>query len=849
MQDYKNFNQDENIFQAIQERYSILEVAKNLGISTRQVGNSYRANSIAGTGEGRDAFCAYPKSNTWYDFMLKIGGDITDLVAYVKYDGDKSAALRELMPEWTSEKVKIQISQREKFMQDIERWHNEIFSNKPHCVKAREYLHSRKITDETIKELKIGVKTWNGNFRIIFPYWDESMKNVLYYTTRCYDWSGRGENGKEAKYMKASLEANPFLKNTAWGLHTLNRGNDELWITEGMFDALHLAQAGFSVLTANGGDFGKAWPKVLEKIGDFKRVILAFDSDNEGQVFTYNSAQVLIKNRLPFDVANFLTKDIAEHFENGGRIETLQNSTIDGLRWCINYITPKRPLEELTVNERKKEKDKCKQFIMDITPFTDSADMHDILMTLRLHFSKDWLSEVFKIARKGLSDMDVCDIIKKEHIIIYNEKTGFYEYTEKGIWEHKDDTLIQSYANTALGRHVTGGKIMSAFRALKTDKALQSDIPLNKFNTYPRITFLNGTLHIDVEKGTAKLKPHSPTDYTTVRLPYFYDPDAKSHKWQKFLKEVMNGREDCIKVLQEFAGYSLLPNCKFQKALMLYGKGSNGKSVFTNVLKKVLGGLEDGRGYISAAEPSNFAKDFRLMPFKTSWLNISADTENDLRGAEGVFKRIVAGETLEDSYKHKDPFPFPTRTKLMMCCNDFPSVKDTSEGFMRRWLIVDFPMHYVDERDVRPNTNDRPLNVHLEDELMQELPAIFNWMLEGLQRLLKENKFTENSAQRKLINAFMGTNNTLMIFLEDEQDSFYKDDANENGVLEGKKIRRKQVYLQYRKYAEENCESAMSSKRFYDNFKSIAERLGIDYEEVGRTWIFKDVQTEVKAIL
>ncbi|MBR6901026.1 MAG: toprim domain-containing protein [Synergistaceae bacterium] len=836
-----------SIFSEVQDRYNIVGVAESLGLRLHKVGSSFRADSIAGTGDGKDAFSVYPKDNTWYDFMLKIGGDITDLVAHVKYNGDKGAALRELMPEWTSEKVKVQISQREKFMQDIERWHNELLSNKTHCVKAREYLHSRKITDETIKKLKIGVQAWNGTFRILFPYWDESMKNVLYYTTRCYDWSGRGVGEKEAKYMKASLQANPFLKNTAWGLHTLNRNSDEIWITEGMFDALHLAQAGLSVLATNGGDFGKEWPKVIEKIGDFKKVILAFDNDEHGKSFTYNSAQVLIKNRVPFEVANFILKDVAEHFENGGTLKNLQNSTVNGLRWTLSYIAPKKPLDELTVKEREKAKEKCKDFVMNVAPFTDNADMHDMLMTLRLNFSKDWLSEVFKQAKKGLSDIEVCEIIKQNHLIIHNARTGFYEYNaEKGIWEHQDNEVIEGYICTIYGRHATGGKIASTIRTFKAYKGIQSDIPLTKFNTLPCVTFLNGTLHIDIHTGKAKLLPYSPSDYTTVRISYFFNPDAKGPKWQKFLEEVMNGRTDCIRLLQEFSGYSLLPDCRFQKALLLLGRGSNGKSVFTDMIKKALGDIKDGHGYISATEPSRFSKDFRLMSFKNSWLNISSDIENDLRGGEGVFKKISAGEMLEDSYKGKDVFAFPTRAKLMMCSNDFPKTRDTSEGFMRRWLIVNFDMHYAEGEDIKANTNDRLLNPNLEAELTQELPAIFNWILAGLQRLLAQNGFTRTSDHKKIINSFMCTNNPMMAFAEDEQENFYED-VDENGVLKGKAMHRKQVYLEYRKHAEESCEIPVSAKRFYNNFKSIAEQLGIEFEEKGRIWIFKDVQKEVKA--
>ena len=313
--------QEANIFQAVNEKYDIVEVARDLGIRIKKVASGYRANSIANNGEGENAFAIYPNSNSWYDFMLEIGGDVTDLVAYVKYNGDKGAALRYLMPEWTSEKVRVQISAQQKFNENIERWNSELFNSKNQIsVNALKYLHSRGLTDETIKALKIGLH-WGQFMQILFPYWDESKKNVLYYMTRRFDTLGKGENMKEPKYVKASLEANPFLKNTAWGLHTLNRNNDEIWITEGMFDALHLDQIGASVLAPNGGDFGKMWPMVIEKIIKFKKVILAFDNDKAGQEFTYKAAKELVRNRVPFKVAVFLGKDIAEYFENGGNEE------------------------------------------------------------------------------------------------------------------------------------------------------------------------------------------------------------------------------------------------------------------------------------------------------------------------------------------------------------------------------------------------------------------------------------------------------------------------------------------------------------------------------------------------
>jgi len=146
---------DENIFQAVQEKYTVKEVTEQLGIRPHKVGGSLRANSIFGDGsEGKDAFAIYPESGRWYDFMDKKGGDITDLVAIVKFGGDKAEAIHYLMPEATPEKIRVQKSQIAEFMKDIERWHDDLMNpNKPMSVRALQYLHSRRITDEAIKKL------------------------------------------------------------------------------------------------------------------------------------------------------------------------------------------------------------------------------------------------------------------------------------------------------------------------------------------------------------------------------------------------------------------------------------------------------------------------------------------------------------------------------------------------------------------------------------------------------------------------------------------------------------------------------------------------------------------------
>lgn len=830
-------NNEINIFQEIRERYNILDIAQSLGMRLEHIGSSYRADGISG---GEHALQFYTETNSWFDHKLGIGGDVTDLVAQVKFGGDLKQAIRELLPDVDFYHVDREIKARNEFMQNIDRWHHDLMhDNRDFCTRALDYLHRRGIKDDTICDLKIGVKTENDyrdGFRIVFPYWDDSGKNVVYFASRRYDHSGRGENEKSPKYKYAPLDYYRFLRSSPLGLNSLKRKKDDvLFITEGVIDWIVLYQEGYSVLAFKDNKF---WKDTLEKIKQFKKVILAYDSDEAGQNYTYKAAQVLIKNRIPFACVNLLTKDVAEHYSQTGNLNAVVHNTIPGYRWFINFIIPKMNFEDLTVGEKEKAMNKCKLFVQDIAPYTDNVDVHNILIALRKYFPKEWLSGLFEFSRKGPAQLDTAEKVLEHHNILFNPRTGFYEYrdnehfsSDTGIWKKVDDEVIQGYIMGVLGKFATGGKLSSILKLVQSHRNVHSELPIREFNSKPLVSFTNGTLHIDLNTGEAILKPHSPYDYVTVRLPYRYDPNAKFDDWDKFLFEITNGDSDAQKLLQEFVGYIMLPHCKFQKALMLKGGGSNGKSVFFDVVSALFGGIgNNGDGYVSQSEPSKWIKDFRLMPLRSSWVNISSETESDLSGSEGIFKKVVAGEVLEDSYKHKDPIPFKTRSKLMMACNFFPTVKDTSDGFMRRWLIVELPMHFVEKDKIR-GANDRVFDPFLEDKLLRNLSGIFNWAILGLQRLLAQKQFTKTKNHDKLLNEFRAANNPLYSFVEEKSELIAGSDN-------GHEVQKCFIFNNYTLWADTNKVPVLPSNRFYSNIRSVFSNMSIPFHEEGEIWIF-----------
>ena len=75
------------------------------------------------------------------------------------------------------------------------------------------------------------------------------------------------------KYLKPPID--DMTEYEPWGLHTLDRKSDDLYIAEGCFDALSIDQSGYPVLATMGGHFGKDTLKTVLAIAkDYKRVVL-----------------------------------------------------------------------------------------------------------------------------------------------------------------------------------------------------------------------------------------------------------------------------------------------------------------------------------------------------------------------------------------------------------------------------------------------------------------------------------------------------------------------------------------------------------------------------------------------
>lgn len=705
----------------------------------------------------------------WCDYGDGASGDIIDMCAMHRHNGDRGRAIYDLAARLgitNNDEAFYQWKQATQHKcNTIQTWHENL---RPSDI---DYLHGRRINDDTIKALKIGY----DHGRIIIP----SFRNG--YT---YSWCGRAMNGQEPKYFKPAND--DFTEQFPWGMNTLDRDGDTLYIAEGCFDALSIYQSGYPVIATLGGHFGRSvLPTVISICRDYKNVILTFDNDDGGRKFTQELGKALFNSRVKFSVADIPTqyKDISDYYTDNNEIKDLK--THDGYVHLAQNIP---------------NKDDFRQFAFKAARILDKPTIAALFASAqgREDFGTDWLKAVRVDVYRCPPEPVIIREIFAAHQLLYVDNVGFYEYFPTlGKWTLLSDQTVHGYISDALGTFAAGNKLTPIKNLMKPEI-----LATQPFDREPLVNFINGTLDLK----TGDFRDASPNDMCSIQLPYTYEPDAKCTAWDKFIAEVSNGDEKRMELLQFIAGYTLFQDCPHEKIFVLTGSGGNGKSRYTMILQKLF-----GEENVTNIKPLGLVEPFEVIHLKDSMLNIAGEIVADLSKTEERLKEIASGETIQGCYKGKDFIRFNPRSKLVFCCNNQLRSSDTSDGLARRLVIVDFPCKFVEQPDPA-DPLQKLIDIDLMPKLLVELSGIFNWAYEGYKLLKRVGYFTLTDEHKDLMRQFKEASNPVLVFFNE-----MVDDGLPNSIF------RQMLYERYRQWCIDSGHKPLANNKFHPEFQRVAK--------------------------
>jgi len=233
------------------------------------------------------------------------------------------------------------------------------------------------------------------------------------------------------------------------------------------------------------------------------------------------------------------------------------------------------------------------------------------------------------------------------------------------------------------------------------------------------LNFPNGTLEID----TGTFREHRQADLCSKVMGAPYDLDTDCPVWKRFIGEIFEDNEDLIKFVQRAMGYTLTASIKERAIFLCYGSGANGKSTLLNTIAAAMG------DYARQTESSTFTVQKResvrndLAALKGSRLVLALESGKDKKLDEAIVKQVSGGDKIAARFLFKEYFEYTPEFKIWWGFNHRPRIDDCTESIWDRIKLIPFNLRIPEER--------RDLN--LPDNLLNELPGIINWMLEGLQ--------------------------------------------------------------------------------------------------------------------
>ncbi|MFF0144645.1 putative DNA primase/helicase [Amycolatopsis sulphurea] len=527
------------------------------------------------------------------------------------------------------------------------------------------------------------------------------------------DWHGtpRGLQGRDvggacpARWVNLASPAEG-MRWSATGVFRTSGSFDTVLVAEGPGDALTAVAAGYTAVAVRGSGVARSARTARELVdgaAEGARFVLAGDNDRSGREFNEALGARLAELGRPSRVLTIPAgrKDLADWraAEKAAFAAALHQAVSDAPAWTAPEKTPPKPARP------RRERVPMEG--------TDIAN-----------------------ARRAL------DIVGAD--TAYVDGVGFLTWTGK-VWSVMSTTRERAIghrvadamtAELAEVREAHGGDSLAYKEALKTARRMHMDSGIRAalehlrtitghdvedFDAHPHLlTFNNGT----VDLRTGQLRAHARDDRLTKLIRADFDPDAQCPRWTQFLGEIFPDDPELPGYMRRLIGYGITGETREHVFALLYGHGSNGKSVFVNSLADVLRGITGHVSQAAVAYQRSYdpgAANPALAALRGVRLAVLSELSEGLRLNEALLKQLTAGDPVTARELYKGIFTFNPTALMLMATNYRPDVRGQDDGFWRRTRLIPFVRSFSD-------ADKDPM---LSRALLAEAPGILAWAVQG----------------------------------------------------------------------------------------------------------------------
>ena len=305
---------------------------------------------------------------------------------------------------------------------------------------------------------------------------------------------------------------------------------------------------------------------------------------------------------------------------------------------------------------------------------------------------------------------------------VNNWRSTLYVYNEdEGLYEPRGEVFIEDKLEFAAGDFVTNqtrNEIVEKVKRMSTARD-------REFEHYPeKLVVGNGILNLH----TGELSSYTPHEYHSTKIDVDWNPDAGDpEEIDRFLHDIVDDSD--VNTLYRLIAHTLYKEYIGEKAAMLIGSGSNGKSMFLDLVESFIGSYN-----IARRELQDFGEDmYALNNLQGKLANLATEIGEQEMGDTTAFKKATGRDKIDAPVKYERPISFENYATLVFATNEMPTFGQDNHAIWRRWLYVDFPYTFdADDPDAKDPEPERVIERRIKRE--EEFEALLLRCQQEIQR-------------------------------------------------------------------------------------------------------------------
>ena len=394
--------------------------------------------------------------------------------------------------------------------------------------------------------------------------------------------------------------------------------------------------------------------------------------------------------------------------------------------------------------------------------------------------------------RIGVFDMEIVDYLIQTVPFFMLGSTP-YIYKDGCYHEDRNGIHLKSHIQKLIFRDcIKATTIQGIYNLLVSQTQVQKHF--SDLNNQPShwVNFQNG--YFDVMEW--RLIEHDTRYLMINQIPFSFHPEqvetvlTGGTQIRRYLDFSIPDKTD-QKMFWQYLGYCMTADTRFQKFLMIKGKGGTGKSIAISFIQHIV-----GNGNYSSMSLQNLNQRFYPTGLFGKLLNACADIPSTAMESVDIIKKAVGEDTLLYEKKGQDPTQFNSYAKLLFSANEMPlNLDDKTNAYYRRLLVLDINRTIPEEQK----------DSQLKEKMCKESDYAIHMAMLALKELYTDNHFAESDHSKECIANLYRSADSVKAFT---------DDMLCHKV--GEKMKRSDVYKMYEEYCEDNGRTPHGKSRFWE---------------------------------